>query len=113
MIPRFRAWDKNRQRMDSEDVIFHTWEVADLYNPHFVVMQSTGLYDKHGKEIFEDDWFKSYSRANPFTIIWYNGSFRGKYPESEGEGFHFDDYEANTGEVIGNIYEGIGGKNAS
>ena len=69
--------------------------------------QFTGLLDKNDKEIFEGDWFKSESRANPFTIIWNDGSFRGKYPESEGEGFHFDYYEAKYGEVIGNRFEGI------
>jgi hypothetical protein len=26
-------------------------------------------------------------------------------PQHDGEGFHFDDYEAKYGEVIGNIYE--------
>ncbi len=80
---------------------------ADLFSTGIVRLKDvyTGLHDKNNKEIFGGDWFKSSLRVNPFIIIWHNGSFRGKYPQHDGEGFHIDEYETKYGEVIGNIYE--------
>ena len=106
---KFRAWDKlNKEMLDWEDI--KHWDFYCLCPPinRHEFMQFTGLYDKNKKMIWEGDWFKSKWRTDPYMIIFQDGGFKGIYQwqtKNDVSGFYFDTREAESGEVIGNIYE--------
>lgn len=111
MIPKFRAWYKNE--MAEVRVLDWNNEVVDLFNPHIEIpldeielMQSTGLKDKNGKEIFVGDIVKMakdfYSEPAYYEVIRHRG---GAYRlESNQHGCELWLRHTNC-EVIGNIYE--------
>ncbi|WP_247949695.1 YopX family protein [Streptococcus mitis] len=116
MIPRYRAWLKKEQKMDN--YIDHiSWLEDELYcigdgitymvsAEDLVLMQSTGLKDKNGKEIFEGDIVKMakdvYSEPTYYEVVrHYGGAYR---LESKQHGCELWLRHADC-EVVGNVYE--------
>lgn len=58
MIPKFRAWDKETKTMNGMAEIYRNRNQEIELHPrdeNIIPMQSTGLFDKEGTEVFEGD----------------------------------------------------------
>lgn len=117
MTPKFRAWFDSE--MYDKPVVYdgefyfdwREFENGETYNGA-VLMQSTGLKDKNGTEIFEGDIVKYKAGCNTFTEeVAYDKNFAGfgvmdAYADiifSFGE--LAEDINLHSLEVIGNIWE--------
>ena len=126
MIPRYRAWNKNLKTMYEVDDIMSIdfgkseisvktlfFERANYYNFNdIVLMRSTGLLDKNGKEIFEGDIVKvtdgdertNFPDGGIGTICGLDEIFMW-YIDGQVHNGLFDISQEYYIEVIGNIYE--------
>ena len=125
MTPRFRAWDKYNQKMFANDELIiwdnnvyandskklswnylKGWSIDEEY-----LMQSTGLFDENGVEIFEGDILAVETDDGTLNVnvFWDEGHalfmFESKqYNEKEALAELLED-DSYPFEIIGNIYE--------
>lgn len=100
---KFRAWDEEKEEMLEELQIRNEplWWLTSLKLP---IMQYTGMKDKNGTDVYEGDILQQYWRGEPTGIVaveyWEHGFY--------GNDITRTNYDSETSEVIGNIYENEG-----
>lgn len=122
MIPKFRAWDKTTSKLHVVNGIY-----CDNKKIHYIddnrvrfvgfdnviIMQSTGLFDKNGQEIFEGDVItngKDVMCMKRHNTLGFYAEQKGKV-EFIADGAVLEEFEedakeiADSLEIIGNIYE--------
>ena len=117
MIPRYRAWLKeDKEMVDVEEINFFNGEfdfIGDAItwmckSDDCVLMQSTGLRYKNGKEIFEGDILADVDESGDELVYLYVIYKDGKFMavENEERGYFADLVDCTTyHSVVGNIYE--------
>lgn len=117
MIPKFRAWSKLASRMYIVNGLYFDRGMVQYANndnvirfiklENIILMQSTDLHDKNGKEVFIGDIIKC-TRGCPHEVYLekeYGGTYVGGMPAVYLKGLLSGYAWTGAEEIIGNVYE--------
>lgn len=120
---KFRAWDSVKKKFVEHFFITDNGLICNMEKPtsgynspipieksELILMQSTGLFDRNGKEVFVGDIIKC-TRGCPHEVYLekeYGGTYIGGMPaiylKGIREGYAWTEHE----EILGNVYENKG-----
>ena len=108
---KFRAWDKKKKKMrknvSTGTITVWGGEDGDFDSDSEAVdcdfMQFTGLLDKNGKDLYENDIVRFPDKVTtaPQEVLWQNAHLRTR----NAKGWWGDPKSFSAVEIIGNIYE--------
>ena len=123
MIQKFRAWDKNQQIMrgvrglfwTKNNLVAHCSPVGNKFDEFFTtilndgechLMQSTGLFDKNNKEIFEGDIVRFHApQLATIGVVEFDKNETCFKVRNNFGGHYVTMFHTRYFEVIGNIYQ--------
>ena len=117
MIPKFRCFDKNTKTMhevvaiDFKDwrVYYEAYGLRSYWNKNVALMQSTGLHDEQGVEIFQGDVVKIVYDGEPFTGVVVYDLGEADFKATNGHEDYGNNFQCLTVgesiEVIGNVHQ--------
>jgi hypothetical protein len=138
MKPKFRAWDPQRKCMETTFVISSQGYVS--FTPlglqqrdldYYEIMTAAGVKDKHGTDVYKGyiikstcghhTWIYEVKTVDGFgNNLYLVTRYRNFETSEDGDEYIWGDFYVNEGrneisgcnhmEIIGNIYEGVGGK---